>query len=739
MRLVRILALVAVAGCGGAETAPTNPTTQPSATPVAASATAPAPSATATQPPQPTAQAFAPAPSVPFPADLPRLADVDTPASVAQKYGGAVVPVATRVRALKELDQKWSKDFASLPRADREKAAVAWLSARPEIEATGVSATGVWARFKDGKMIVAPTYDWPKPARHHAERETLRDSMNAKADIPQSKSRSIPDWFGYDTNANIASWLGDHGYSDGGGSDLTVTSLRTKIKNVGVLYMNTHGSLGAERDLGQAHGARNFNDVYSLLTATPVVDSSGKPITNNSASGAQINDTHNDAALEDDLAHGRLVYFYAPTGDAKNPAQWNYGFTFRFVAKYFSFSDESFVFLNACESASPDAALMTAAFKSAHASLIAGWDHEVSPPTAMRAAEFVFDRLLGANKMSNWGLHADKPKQRPWNAANTFGDLQSKGYDHETNPKGEPCALKYVGDTEIALVPIIDKMEADDVKHELTLHGTFGDDAPDRHVKIGGADCPVKKWEATEVTCDLGNDFKVGDVVADKKGRKSNPSPLTGWKLKVKYKLDMPQGFAIGLGFDAHVRADVHKVRTTPSDAPQARDPVPFYGAPDSQCGSADDKGSFSANGGHAWMTKGTTVPINQSRPAGDFCIMYGQVDPQGGKLKLAIMALLQKGAGTFNVTAPRYSHAFGMGLGVVPAPGLFDGSLPPPPGLPPQATMPTAIFFSMDDQGHVAGGNKGPVNLGNSGKAKVSLEWDNADVIDYPTDETPQ
>ncbi|HEY1958150.1 MAG TPA: hypothetical protein VGH28_21165 [Polyangiaceae bacterium] len=749
MRLLRIFALAAVAACGGAETTPTNPTTPPTATVATATASVPAPSATATAP-----SARTPDAAPHKPTSLVEFAGEDSHAAIAKRYGGATVPLAKRVALMNDFSARWAQ-LASAPVASRERDAAAWLKARPEIEDAGVlPGRSVWARFKDGKLVIVPT-DWPTPSRggHHARVSRPHDLGAKQAPQPDAKALALVDSVHYEAqiSASMRHWSADSGYV-ATGADGTVDALRSGVKNVGVFYMNAHGGGGFERDLDPAASTHARPAIYALMTSTPVLDANGARQTGASTSGAMKADA-NASKYEGELSRGELVYFYGvvadPTGETWRP-EWRYAITHRFVAKNFSFSKDAFVFLNACGSFSPDAADMTTAFWNLKPALLLGWSFEVAPDGAMRAAEFLFDRLLGANKMSDHGLSPDKPKQRPWSFVDAFADMQSKGYDTVASDAsaapdvaGKTATLQYWNDGDVALVPIIDYMESDDVKHELTLHGTFGDDPADkdRHVKIAGADCPVKTWSAEKVTCDLGADFKHGDVVADKHGRKSNASPLTGWNVHLQYKLDTTtQGhFGWGIGFEAHVRADVHKYRESPSAAPKARDPVPFYVAPDSQCGSTGDKGYFAANGGRAWMASGKSIPLLQGPPHGDFCLIYGQIDPQAKQLKIAIMAITAHGAGTFNVAGPGVNRSYGIAGGIVPAPGLFDGSLPPPPGLPPGATMPTAMYLSFDDKGNIASGKKGPVDLGGSGKIKVSVEWDAASADDYPTDDTPQ
>ncbi len=737
-----ILLLVAAVACGGAE-APegTGPAVAPTVTATArASTSASAASSSAAAPQVAGTAPFALAADHPLPSNAPK---PDSPAVLAKKYGGATVPLASRLRALGDFAAKW-KTLASMPRAAKERAAVAWLSARPEIEAAGVGHSSVWARFKDGKMIIVPTYEWSAPAPAHAAAWREPSSRNAKTEIPESKARVTPAAFAYATNGIIRGWLGAHGYEDTNATP-SIPSLRTKVKNAGLFYINTHGGDGLERDVKVV---REFSDdhLYALWTSTPVLDADGKPFT---GKGVVAHDLTNlrakaghNSQIDDELAHGELVYMYAKIATGW---VWHYAFTHRFVKKFFTFSSHSLVYLNACESQGESSWAMTVAFLNAGADLVVGWTKEVKDESAMRAAEFVFDRMLGANQMNEYKLHPDKPFQRPWNFANTYGDLVHNHYDWGTNRKGEPTELVYTGNTEVALIPIIDKMESDDVQHVLTLHGTFGDDpgAANRKVTIAGAVCPVKNWSPTQITCALGNDFKHGDVIVEKLGRTSNPSPLTGWVVPESFEISAIGAghFGWGLGFEAHVRGDVHAVRATPESTPTPRDPVSFYAAPDSKCGASGDKGLYvGPHGGKGWMTAAYgSLHLLEGPPMGtDWCVLYGKINPQNHKLKLVIFGVTAKNAGSFHAQGGGRTYTTGFGAGVIPVPGLFDGSVAAPPGMRGPA-MPTAMFLPMDDEGQITANHKGPVSFPGTNRANVTVRWGEAKPDDYPTDQTPQ
>ncbi|HEY2369289.1 MAG TPA: hypothetical protein VGH87_22985, partial [Polyangiaceae bacterium] len=275
----------------------------------------------------------------------------DSAAAIARKYGGATVTFAQRKRLMTDFGARWTQ-LAASSRADRDRDAVAWLKARPEIEDAGAIANlDVWARFKDGKLVLVPTYDWTKkPAAKHTRVERDGASLGAKeGPLPDSKALAVVDAIHYDAalSAQLQGWAGAKGYV-ASGADGSVAGLRSGVKNAGVFYMNSHGGGGYERELGDVD---QRSTIYALMTTTPVTDASNVRVTNNSTTQAMANDT-SAAQYEGELSRGELVYFYAavpgptPSDEAHN--EWHYGITHRFVAKNFTFAKDAFVFLNAC-------------------------------------------------------------------------------------------------------------------------------------------------------------------------------------------------------------------------------------------------------------------------------------------------------------------------------------------------------------------------------------------------------
>ncbi len=745
--LKKVFVAIVVAACGGATQ---DTPTQPNVHTGASAREMPTASASATIAP-PTPSAFVGAPDAPPPQNRPTLAQLTDAGRVAKWFGSPKIPVAQRNKTLADLSAKWN-ELASQPRAQRSAAAVAWLKARPEIDDAGATSINVWGRFKDGKLIIAPTYSWALKTPKHARLTTHASSSNAK-EIPEQRADKAMDLFGAGVTDEIGGWLKNHGYNEAASAP-TVKDLKT-VKQAGAFAITTHGGIGYQRK-DNATNQDDFNELYALMTSDPVLDANGVTIDarrsvvtapNNVPWRAMNEDSRAKSAdYEADLDSGKLVYFLGDPGDGSTSA-FHYGITRLFVAAYMTFSKDAVIFLNACSSFSYDekAPDMWLTFENLNPAVLLGWTNEAEPEAAWRAEEFLFARMLGEIPTLGEG---GKPPQRPWEFSYAYADLRSKGYDQTMLriDRGVPAPvaaqLKYwTENAHVMLVPSIKYMELDEIKKELTLHGDFGPEPADkdRHVTIGAAnvDCPIKDWGDDKITCTV-PETGDGPVVVTKRGRKSNAAPLTEWLLKVLHKseLQIPGQFGSGIQFEAHVRADVHKYRENPQDAPKERDPIPFYVSHDSKCGSGGAQGNFVGAHGRAWMTNGAAqIPVAFERPSGGaFCTMYGEIDPQNKQLKLAVFAIAKRGVGNFGSTAGGAS----FGGAVIPVPGLFDGSVHPPPGVNAPA-MPTAIFFSLDDKGNIAAGKKGPVTLPQSSKVQASLEWDASQPTGYPTDDTPQ
>jgi hypothetical protein len=327
--------------------------------------------------------------------------------------------------------QKWAKELtdldakvAALKGDDKAKTQelVTWLKARPEYEDSGTSRIGnVWARFSDGRLVAVP---FPAPGTRGSGQSPAPPTPPGAAPpgagptprfiIPASRQARLLDPFSHDSfgralrspiDDHLVPWLTGAGYSPIRGQG-SVDSLRA-VKGDGVFYIDTHGVSGVKR---------GPNEVFGLMTGESVYP----------------DDPAAQAQWEADLDEGRLEY----TSDRSRDNR--YFMTHKFVKHYMSFSEGAFVFINACSSDVEPA--FRQAFLDKGAAVYAGWTSPVTDPTANIVAKFYFDRLLGRNQFHSDGASANQvsrepqiplesPKQRPFDFASLFHDMQRRNLD----------------------------------------------------------------------------------------------------------------------------------------------------------------------------------------------------------------------------------------------------------------------------------------------------------------------
>jgi hypothetical protein len=715
------------------------------------------------------------------------LAAHDTPDILHAKYGGATISDEARGKALVGIAEKWS----ALRGTPQGAAALAkHIAAQPEFEAAGVvEGMNVWARFKDGRVAIVSTLDAPAlaakrapaappPPEHHATR--------AK-EISESKSGGMTDAFGFDLTASITKWSHASGWAESRW-DPTVENLKTNVKDAGLFYINTHGGMGFERPQEGKDGffwwATEMHDrLYSYATTTPVTNRNGAILADSgSGPGYEWAIAKSDADYKDLLDSGQLVYFLANFGEARcSLATWHYAITRHFVHEHFKFAKDSFVFANVCSSITPQAADMYLELKRT-AGLVLGWSGTAHARTAILAGELLMSRMLGGNDRSGdpgWSFPPDKPPGRPWSFKDAMAEITDNAIDlynpsldgpkpapDKDCPPSAPSKTDYTkarfkwlpsADADVLLRPSIRNMDVDERKHELVLHGDFGEGKPeDGKVTVGAADCKVTSWKKDEVRCDLGEGFVTGQVVAAMRDRKSNPAPLTGWTVKVDDTLffpkKMPGDFGMGWKLEVKFRGDVHASREKPHDAPVEREPFVFLAHPSSTC-LPKMQGKYAAKGGSVALEDGAPVPVWRGDKRPDMngaCILFGKIEPKTKTIQLAMMAF-GKSAATMQVNPS--PHAIpSLGFMLLPVKGLFSGEmslsvlLDTMTDVPPDARshagrgeMPLArLDLPLDATWGVQAGKKGPVDVQEIKGVTASLEW-SGKTESPPDDQTPQ
>lgn len=509
------------------------------------------------------------------------------------------IPDDERIRTLEEVGAEFEAVVADDTPEGRERLAEG-LRSRAQFEDAGLAPDGsVWARFRDGRMVVLPPSAEPAgeanqgaprllrpasgfPAAHGAEgapRAAIRrpPGRPASGGLPQSDRAvvmtTLGDSFGTG-HASIAGWLEDKGYEVS--SPLATVEDLKAVDDAGVFYLNTHGGAVPTEDVT---GERDeFSEwLYSLATATRV-------------------SAANEARYTEDLAAGRLTYTYAEFM-TMGTEEWHYGITIHFIRQYMSFSSGSLVFIDACGSFDFD---MKFGFQDAGASAYLGWTKPISGDVEAR---YFFDRLLGVNE-----IRKQDPPNRPFDYGRVLEAMAAAGLDVNRSAGGR--LMIHEGDGRFSLlVPSIRNLEVDEPGERLVLRGAFGDE--EGEIEIGGAEAEVISWSDEEISVRLPAADEAGgsgEVVVRVRDHESNPVPLTLWHGELRY--DEASGnyapvLVATTTFDLYFRADVHPRRERPEEEP-VEPVVDFLSSPGSraeyECAGTESVGmgitfSLSGNG----------------------------------------------------------------------------------------------------------------------------------------------
>jgi hypothetical protein len=220
---------------------------------------------------------------------------------------------------------------------------------------------------------------------------------------------------------------------------------------------------------------------------------------------------------------------------------------------------------------------------------------------------------------------------------------------------------------------------------------------------VNGDPCVVKKWTDTKIECDLGFDFKTGDVLVTSRDRKSNLVPLTGWKFTVDSDLELPPNVPGNLdfawSFDVHMRGDVHKFRDAkPTDTGKEREEYDVYASSNSVC-SPKPQGFIQRP--HATVTGAHIPPFGATYApsASGSCILFGRLDPAAKTLKFAIWAQQPASQQSFIVNGRKVTRNVG-GAPFMLWPEMSDGTL----GLPIQIAIPQGVPIPPEALARLAG-----------------------------------
>lgn len=469
----------------------------------------------------------------------------------------AIAAVESRIEALSQ--------EADSPEA-LNQALAEWFAGRTEFEAAGVDSTSsVWARFRDGRLLIVANNREPAEAGDSALAATAPASPGPQmaiagaSELPQRSVVRLLHSFGanFDGQApinDLSDWFSAAGYVPAAGveGDAGVERLRL-VSGDAFFYLNTHGGRGR---------TRGDQGVYAVQTSTLV-------------SGA----VDAQPVYEDDLENGRLVYMTARNGGKILGGlvdDWDtrYAITYRFVEEYMSFGKNSIVYINACFSASDhsDISSFIFAMHKKGASVYLGWKGLLNSGAAYSRVRYFVDRLLGGNR-----YQPEDPRQRPFDWSRVMDDMQRKGLtiDGVTGAEliARPAAIN--GQMVGPLAPSIAMLYVAEETSELHISGIFGSDpgAEGSVSVVGGSGevaLAISQWTPDLIIASIPRTGpgSAGDVVVTVRGHRSNARRLVSWTGTLRYTLQDKGTLRIRIEADIDSRADPDLFRQEPGTQP---------------------------------------------------------------------------------------------------------------------------------------------------------------------------
>ncbi|MCC7435369.1 MAG: hypothetical protein IT363_11850 [Methanoregulaceae archaeon] len=541
--------------------------------------------------------------------------------------GGSTLTMDPAVRgaAIAKVETKQSQLLATpgLSMAERSSQMATYLRSLPEFKAAGSSSDlCAWGRFTDGGHLVVSFSrmpDWYVPGA------PARDFVPSAAPstIPKGIAGRVLHSFGNgftdgDTaTTTIKSLLGRYGYTvrptnDG---EASVQALRG-VKGDSYLYYNTHGG--------------SFEDTFvtkrfcmqSSTVRTPALD------------------TQFDIAV--DLADNTLVWMTAPNGlpgpNGTILSDTRYAITAAFVTKYWSFEQNAVAYFNVCYSAYTAAANgaqdFIAAVLAKGAAVHMGWDDSVKVNGSIFAAQYLVDRLLGAND-----VRAETPKQRPFMVKEILADMTAKR--HIPVAGVNLVATFKAGVANAGLRPTIRNMQFLETTGVLDIYGKFGTEKGE--VFVEGVPALNVQWTEDKVSCELPDTGagSFGDVWVKVNGKESNKRQLTMYTGTFSYTETGQGSLKVVVSGTLKVRQDFAPYREQPAGPLVNPFPIPYFAAPGSTC-------SFTASGFYQpgqtvverWQGSGNltleNTPIQNPSP---FWSANGAYNPATGEFVTSLIA----------------------------------------------------------------------------------------------------
>ncbi|MBK7143101.1 MAG: hypothetical protein IPH75_13590 [bacterium] len=633
----------------------------------------------------------------------------------------------------------------NLPTATFNQRVLSFIQGRPEFEASGVDSSGnnVWARFTDGVMYmiagsfgplddslpgeVLPSAAIPEvPPLTPEQRTALREMRQATAkpaafdDLPFSGRYRVIQTVGSafaaagTTTNRLRSWLSANGYVNAG-SGATVGELRS-IGDEGVIFYVGHGAGGIRQD-----GVRDYG-IWSSTLQSPA----------------------NDNAFAEDLRTGRLCLITAPKDTAQGAvfSETHYSITSRFITHYWwDFPANAMVVITAC--ASDSVASFRNAIQAKGGPAYFGWTATLSCKGGCYAAEFLFDRFLGANK----AFPRENPEQRPFDVSKVFADLQSRNFHVQPGGDGVntfSTTMRYhPGSSNFGLLaPSIQFMDLYAAADTLTINGIFGEDPGDNgKVTVNGTDLTIASWTPTVIKCQLPlrGPGSSGPVIVQKKApngsefRKSNVVNISEWEGTFTQTREEDGTLNLTVHYDVRIRADIHSHRDDPGEIP-FKPITPYFFEKDATADWAvggagqwvDGPGDITYD--YEWAGSGNMPLYDSTNPGMMVFFQYlGSVDADQKMLTLVINSLIY-GGWTITETATSES-----GTDIISYPGAWATTM----DIELYDDVENFFYYSisLDNDYNIAAGSRSAQNMlrisdyGPIIPARLRLEWPTINV----------
>lgn len=550
--------------------------------------------------------------------------------------GGTTPPISDSQRTviLDEASTQFNS-LLNLPTDQANQEMAAYLNTLPNIEAAGVSNDGcAWGRFSDGRLAIFINNRKPPEepiilgamAQESAPQviPLYQRASDPPSDLPSQKMVKFGNALGTDwcdTESIFTDWFQQKEYKVPGGFGLYPSDLINPTPGLALLYIDAHGGSGQWPDGSSA---------FAIWTKEARSD-------------------FGDKQYADELDNHRLAYMYAAShlgADGKWVEEWHYAFTAAMVMKYLTFSLDSMVFINACSSDEP---VMRSAFFAKGASVYAGWSSPVDNGPSVKAAEKLFDRMLGINVASP----VESPKQRAFDWKSVYSWIQENGYDIGTDAGG--CYLMMTAnpadESGMGLfAPSIQFIWYNEYDRELWVYGLFGENpGGEGKVTVDGVPASILEWARDDerdldlIKCTIPDEGagSYGTVKVTVREHESNERKLSRLAGDVKLTHDVGDGRKFVITHHLRFRADLQSFRTEPGGTPEYINPkLRLYADLTS---TADYEFSGSASG-LTWSGSGTLDNnVGETQYEKNF-IASALLDPESKSLHLTLQGTIKDG-----------------------------------------------------------------------------------------------